>query len=388
MAAPAFAMTGPSTVDIDGGPLGPLEISAGVDGYLYGQSGTSDHAGNSVVGDKAGGAEVDAFMAQLAKTTGIIQFSIQAAQFTNINLGANKPKEINNGQFTTSPLRSAFVTLAFNPSFQISIGQFNSLEGYESVFAWDNPVALRTVIAAVENSDSRGVEVNFNQGDIAAAVIFGDGYDTGVFNYLQYLTTLTINGNNDFNLFGGFALGVTGPNAFAYGEAGAIAGGPDGVGGQGQLANVNSNMFGAWYDWHDGDLKLTPEIQFQYAKPLHRYADILSGGLSDDIAKQTSNLATAVFADYKFGQSPYSLGAWIEYATSHGSGAQDTWFVAPNAELVGFAIAPTWQGKFLFTRLNLGYAHLLNNGSPEAGFGNAGMGRDQVVGTVELGLLL
>ena len=62
----------------------------------------------------------------------------------------------------------------------------------------------------------------------------------------------------------------------------------------------------------------------------------------------------------------------MEYATSHGSGPQDTWFVAPNAELVGFAFAPAYQYKQLFARLNVGYVHLLNSGTPSAGYGDQG----------------
>jgi hypothetical protein len=81
------------------------------------------------------------------------------------------------------------------------------------------------------------------------------------------------------------------------------------------------------------------------------------------------------------------LAGWVEYATSHGTGAQDLWFVAPDAELVGFAIAPSWQYNQFFTRLNIGYVHLLNSGTPTAGFGNEGTGRNQVVTTLEFALV-
>ncbi|MBU6448434.1 MAG: outer membrane beta-barrel protein [Rhodospirillales bacterium] len=371
-------------MQIDGGPLGTLKISGGVDGYFFAQSGAS---GSSVVGPKSNGANISAFMIQAKKTTGPIQFTIQLAEYTNINLGANKPKEINGNMYTTGPLRAAYITLPLTDDFSISAGQLDSLEGYESAFAWNNPVALRTVIASVENSESRGVSASYNQGPFSGTVIFGDGYDTGVFNYLQFLTSYDINADSNLNVFGGVALGVTGPNSFAYGSGGSSNGGANGVGGQGQLANVNSNMLGGWYSTVIDGLNLTSEVQYQYAKPLHRYADVTSGGVSDNIAKETSNLGVAEFAEYQFPGTDYSIGSWAEYATSHGSGAQDNWFVAPNAELVGFAVAPTWQHGHIYSRLNAGYVHLLNQGQPVAGYGNSGTGKNQVVGTLELGLV-
>jgi hypothetical protein len=380
---PAYAVDGPAPVQIDAGPLGPLEISAAADGYFYGQSGTSSDPKTSIVGSMPTGAAIDAWMLELHKATGLLQFTVQAAEFQNINLGTNKPMNVNGDRFTTGPIRSAFVTLAPTPDFKFSIGQVPSLEGYESVFAWNNPVGVRTVIADVENSNSRGVQADYTHGPFSGTLVFGDGYDTGVWNYLQFLGEDKIDANNDVFIFGGIPLGITGPNTFAYNNGGLSSGGANGNGGQGQLANVNSNTLGAWYTWTNGGLSITPEVQGQYTRALTKYANVVSGGLSDDIPKSTGDFAAAVFGTYKFGDSPFSLGAWAEYATSYGSAAQDTWFVAPNAQLVGFAIAPAWQYKQLFTRLNVGYVHLLNSGTPAAGFGNDGDGKNQVIGTLE-----
>jgi hypothetical protein len=384
---PAYALDGPAPVQIDGGPLGPLEISAGLDGYLFAQSGASKDAGTSVVGGQSTGAVLDAWMIEIDKATGLLQFTLQAAEFQNINLGTNKPQDVNNDRFTTGPIRSAYATLAVTPNLKLSAGQFPSLEGYESVFAWKNPVGLRTVIAGVENSNSRGFQLDYTNGPFSGTVLFSDGYDTGVLNYLQVSATDNINAHNNFTIFAGIPLGTTGPNTFAYGSGGLPSGGANGNGGQGQLANVNSNTVGAWYTWMNGGLSITPEVQVQYTRAITKYADVVSGGVSDDIPKGTGNFAAALFGDYKFGASPYSLAAWAEYGTSHGSAAQDAWFVAPNAELVGFAVAPTWQHKYLFARLNLGYVHLLDRGTPPAGFGNNGDERDQVTSTLEFGFV-
>lgn len=373
----ALALNGPTSIQLDGGPLGQIEINGGIDGYFYYQSGTDDslHAGNSIAGEKSNGADLNTMFLTIEKTTGIIQWEIQFADYSAIELGANRPKEANINHFTTGPIRALNVTIQPPGSpFSITGGQVGSLEGYESTTPWSNPTGLYTVLYYVTNSESRGVSLNYNQGPVSAVVTFGDGNDTGVWNYLQFLGTYNFDSNNNINVFGGVELGVTGPAAYGYGQTTVAGNG---------IYNVDCNVYGAWYSTTIGNLSLSPEVQFQYANPLHRYA---SSG--NDIPKYTSDFGAALFADYNFGTSPYSLGAWAQYATSNGSA---DWFVAPHAELAGFSVAPTWQYKDIFARLNFGYNHLIKGSYTGTGvigeYGNSGHGRDQVIGTLEGGLV-
>ena len=67
-----------------------------------------------------------------------------------------------------------------------------------------------------------------------------------------------------------------------------------------------------------------------------------------------------------------------------------TWFVGPDAEAIGAAVAPTWQYKDLFARANAGYIYLLHNKDAFGtayGYGNSGTDRGQFLGTLEAGLL-
>lgn len=379
-------MEGPQPVKVDGGPLGQLTFSAAGEGYFFVQSGTSSDPHVSIAGSETAGAEISAWSVELHKPTGLVQFTLGLGEWQDINLGTSKPAEVNDKRFTNGPLRSAFVSLAPTDDFKLSVGQFPSLVGYESVFPWKNPSALRTVINAAENSSSRGVQVDYAHGSLSGSVAFGDGYDSAVWNHVQFLVIDTIDANNSLFGFGMVPLGTTGPNTFACGEGGESAGGANGNGGQGQLAVVNSRIVGAWYTWKMGSLTIIPEVQFQWMPPLNKYAGVVSGGLSDDIPKETGNFSAAPLGSYKFGDTPYSLAGWVDYGTSHGSAAQDSSFVAPNAELAGFAIALGYQYKQLFTRLNLGYSRLLNAGTPSAGFGNQGTGKNQVFTMLELGV--
>jgi hypothetical protein len=361
----ALALNGPSAIEIDGGPLGPLELSGGLDGFAFFQTGTGRE---SSIGNKSTGTELGDIVIDVKKTKGIINYEVQIADYNFYVLGVGTPGQANANHLTTGPLHKATVTLNFTDNFNISAGVLPSLEGYEATFPWYNSVGLDTVLFFVENAASRGVSANYTCGPVNLTATFGDGNDTGVFNYLQFLATYNFNSNNNLNIFGGIQLGKTGPNAFAYG------GGT--TGGEG-LYFVDNNVFGAYYSTTIGNLSLTPEVQYQYAQAYHKYA--ASG---NDIPKTTSNFGVALFGQYNFGTSPYSLGGWAEYASSKGSSA--TWFIAPNAQLVGFAIAPTWQHKDIYLRANAGYLHLLNG---TGSYGDSGTGKNMMIGTLETGLV-
>src|ERR1700722_11095144 len=71
----AHALNGPSAIQIDGGPLGPLQINGGIDGYGFVQSGAST---NSLLGtDRTVGVNVGSALIELQKTSGILQFNVE-----------------------------------------------------------------------------------------------------------------------------------------------------------------------------------------------------------------------------------------------------------------------------------------------------------------------
>ncbi|MDE8350311.1 MAG: hypothetical protein POG74_12685 [Acidocella sp.] len=362
----AQAMSGPTAIQIDGGPLGALQLSGGVDGYGY--------YVNPVGGGVSNGANIANGLVELQKTDGQLQFTIEVGSNGTITPGASNshPGQTSITTFVTGPLYLGYLTLAPTaiPGLTISAGQLGSLEGYESGVDWSNPSQLTTALFYVQNNNSRGVSVAYTTGPISATLTFGDGFDTGVFNVLQGLVSYTFNSSNVLNVYGEANLGTTGANAFAY------SGGTVGSGN----AYVNSNMIGAYYSYTNGNLNLVPEVQFQYAKK-NTKAGIYNG---------TTDFGVALFGTYTFGTSPYSIGGWAEYYTEHTGSIDDySQFSVPNSEAIGFAVSPTWQYKDLFARANAGYVYLLNNTDPygnQNGFGT-NAGRGQFVGTLEAGLL-
>jgi hypothetical protein len=362
----AFALNGPTAIQIDGGPLGPLQLSGGMAGYGYAQTGTSDKSGSSLVGDRSTGVNLDAALIELQKTSGILQFTIEVGpEGGSPELGV-KPSKASVTLYRASPLYQGYVTIAPTGSpITFSAGQFTSLEGYESGVSWTNSNLFLSDIFYVQNSSSVGISATYTHGPLSVDVVFGDGWDTRVANFLQALATYTINSNNSVNVYYAGNLGRTGVNATTYAQTSVGNFGP---------YFVNSQMLGGWYSYTQGNLNLVPEVQYVYAKPDQQVG----------IPKFTSNLGAALFGDYAFGTSPYSLGSMAEYFDNNGGG---DWFIAPHAEGVGFELTPTWQYKNLYARASVGYMHLLNLGTQGDGYGNHGNGRDILQSGLEAGLL-
>lgn len=374
----AHAFNPPAPIKIDGGPLGTLQLSGGADGYAYALTGAGDSTGTGLLGtDKSGGVEFMNGLIELQKTDGLIQGTIEAGSINNFVLGY-QPKATSVTTFATGPLYAAYLTLVPSPNFSISAGHLGSLEGYESGVDWNNFNVLTTDIFNVENSQSTGVAMTATFGPVSGTIQFGDGFDTQQWSYLQALATYTVNSNNALTLFGATNLATIGSGAHIYGSATTPYNSSFvGFGPSSGAPFVNSSMVGAYYSWTMGNLNVVPEVQYTWATKTP------SVGLTDF----SSNIGAAVFANYQFGKSPWSLGGWVQYFSSNGP---DAWFLNSRSQGFGLSITPTWQGKYLFVRGDVGWLHLTNLGTPGSigyGGGPAPTGRDQATFLVETGVL-
>ena len=199
------------------------------------------------------------------------------------------------------------MTLAPISGLTISAGQIDLLEGYESSIDWKNFNLLSTSLWYVENSQSVGVTATYTYGPVSGTITFGDGFDTNVWNYLQLSGSYAINDNNNLTLFGSTNLGTTGLGARFYGNA-TTAYNSTTVGSAGAANLVNSSVIGAYYSFTMGNFTLVPEVQYAWS---NKNPNV---GLTD----YSSNFGAAVFADYKIGNGPFSLGGWVEYFSSNG----------------------------------------------------------------------
>jgi hypothetical protein len=375
----AYAMAGPEVIEIDGGPLGDLEISGGIDGYGYFMSNTTNSTSSSS-GIQSDGINLNSALLKIQKTKGIVQFTLEigASSFQVLGQEAYETNghiaQASVQKYPTGPIYQGYLTIAPpNTPFTISAGMLPCLEGYEYGMAYYNAVQLLTLLYYAENNNARGAEVSFNKGPFSATVQFGDSTDSGVWNTIQALLTYNFNANNSLNVYGADNLGKTGPFTTLYGLPHVTKTGLND-------AYANNALIGAYYIYTHGNWNLVPEVQYVYARK-----DAQIG-----IMGQSSNFGAALFSDYSFTGTPYSIGSWVEYFDSHSSATSNyDWAIGPNAEAVGLAVAPTWQYKRLYTRLNAGYIYLLHNRDAlgnSYGFGD-NKSHGQFTGTLEAGLM-
>jgi hypothetical protein len=374
----ALAVDLPSPFTFEAGPLGTLQISGGADAYAYALSGAGSESNLGTLGtSKRAGVEFLNGLIQLQKPDGLIQFNLQVGVVGSQTLGS-RPSGPSIQTFSTGPVRTASITIAPTKNLTISAGQLGSLEGFESGVDWENYNLLTSSLWYVENSQSVGVKVTYTYGPASGTIIFGDGFDTNVWNYLQLKASYAFNDNNNLTLYGATNLGSTGLGARFYGSA-TTPYNETTVASAGVANVVNSSMIGGYYIFTMGNLTLVPEVQYTWTKPNS------SVGVHDF----SSHFGTALFANYKFGESSFSLGGWAQYFSTNG---RDFWFVNPAAQGYSLAIGPTWTPAWaknhLFVRGDVGWLHLTNTGRPgTTAFGASGDQRNQVTLLVEVGAL-
>jgi hypothetical protein len=374
----ANALNIPTAATVDLGPLGSAQLSGGVTGYFWGLtgSGSATNPGYNGLGDAPDGAALGSAIIELQKSTGVLQYTLMIGPNGGATTLGTKPLPTSISTYSLGPIYRAYLTIAPpNTNLSISIGQIASLEGWESGIDWYNSNQLTTELFYPQAGNGRGVEAAYTAGPLTVTASFGDGFDTGVFNYAQALADYTIDANNNVNVYYGGNLGRTGLAANTYGTA---AQGYTNTTVAYYGANfINSQIAGAWYSWTKGNLNLVPEVQYAFAK-----ADQKIG-----LVKSSSNFGATVIATYNFGTSLYSLGGFAEYFSSQGP---DFWFVAPGAAGEGVSLTPTWQYKNLFARFDAGVLYLnavSNQYSSAFGYGEKGKDHFQATGTLEAGFL-
>jgi hypothetical protein len=355
-----------------------LQVSGGADGYAYALTGAGGQTEKGLLGTSTSiGFQFLNGLVKLEKPEGLIQFTLEAGVVNSLALGT-KPQAPTAQEWSTGPFRSAYVTLAPTPNLTISAGQIDSLEGYESALDWENFNVMTTSLGEVENAQSIGVSATYAYGRFAGTIVFGDGFDTNVWNYLQLSGCYSINDNNQLTLFGATNLGTTGLGARFYGSATRPYSSST-VASAGAANLVNSSVIGGYYVFTSGNLTLVPEVQYIWSTKNPKV------GLTD----YSSHFGVAFFTNYQFAESPFSVGGWLQYFTSNGS---ETWFLNPGAQGVGIVVGPTWSPGWaknhLFVRSEVGLLHLTNIGAAgSVGYGISGSGRNQATFLAEAGAL-
>ncbi len=210
-----------------------------------------------------------------------------------------------------------------------------------------------------------------------------------MWNYAQGLASYTINSTNVASecFYGSRNLGTTGLNAKTYGGTGGY-GNQDSFGTVGTYGQQfdNSQMIGAFYSYTQGNLNLVPEVQYQYAKANATIWPVSTNRPATWVPPCSPPMPSPTPRTRS--GAGLNISENIRLPATKRAAVSPAWFIGPNAEAIGAAVAPTWQYKDLFARANAGATYLLNNKDfSTASYGGDGMDKFQFVGTLEAGLL-
>lgn len=350
------ALTMPTPLNIRAGFLGNITLSGALSGLVSYQSGKYF----SGVNDKIYRAEIDNAIISIKKSSGVLRFTMLA--------GAYNPPSIFLPLVSTSarvknsfgPLLQGYITIAPNKSFNIMIGKFGAIPGLQAFLTYLNPYVQHGVLGFQEPLVSRGVQLNYNCGNISTSFALTDGFYTNRYNYLTGQIIYHINRSNAFYVQAG---GNAGNSSFAESSQGP---------------QVNEDIYLFAYKYHNNDYSVTPTVLFTH----------INGASQVGFSKSQDTAGFSLVGDYHF-TSHYSLGGRVDYLSSTGTpnstGMNLTTF-GPGSNVYNITADPTYQDGGFFTRLELSYTRVANL-STGLGFGRGMNGSKEFRIMEETGVL-
>jgi len=129
----------------------------------------------------------------LNKTSGDLQFALQAGAYSIPTLGVagNKTIQTNANTDLFGPVPLADVTYLPGGNFSVTAGVLASLTGAESTFTYLNWNIQRGAVWNVENAVSRGIRGNWTSGKAVITLGVNDGYYSGNYGASEAALTYT-----------------------------------------------------------------------------------------------------------------------------------------------------------------------------------------------------
>lgn len=353
--AKADTLTLPAGVSVDGGPLGQLKVQGMVSGLAVSQS-------NAAASDQDQRFDVDNAQLILQKDSGTWQFLVQGGAYTFPVIGVpftDTPDIVKN---LYGPVPVAYLKWVPSDSISVQVGKLTTLVGAEGAWPWGNYNIERGLLWNLENTVTRGVQLNYSQGAVNASVAWTDGFYSHRFNNLTGLFSYTLDPMDTFTAVVYDTLGHT-----PYGSSAT----PE--------ALNNGRIYNLIYTHTIGDWALTPYLQYDES-PASSELGYTNGNTSSGVA---------LLVDYAISKT-WSFGGRVEYVTSSGdsntSANNNLLGYGPGSRVWTLTLTPTWQSDGLFVRGELSYGRI-SHYTPGLGFGNAGDQADQTRALLEAGVM-
>lgn len=353
--ANADTLTLPGGVPVDGGPLGTLKLQGIFSGLAAGQS-------NPVASDSDQRFDVDNAQFLLQKDSGTWQFLVQGGAYNFPTVGVpftDTPDVLKN---LYGPVPVAYVKYIISDSASVQAGKFPTLLGAEGAWPWGNYNIERGLLWNLENTITRGVQFNYTQGAVSAALAWTDGFYSNHFNNFTGLFSYTVDSADSLSVVVYDTLRSTSYESTATPQA-----------------LNNARIYNLIYTHTSGKWTFTPYLQYDASPASSRL----------DYTHDNSTVGAALLIDYTINKV-WSVGARLEYLTSSGTGNSSA-----NNNLLGYGpgsrawtmtLTPTWQAENLFVRGELSYARV-SGFAPGLAFGSAGDQPGQARALLEAGIV-
>src|SRR6516225_6874292 len=369
MTTPALTgplVANPNPINFDAGPLGPVYVTGVVSGLGLWQN-------NPFPGNQRSLASLSNGQFSFQKTDGLFQYYIQVGAYTIPTLGApyfNTP--VATGDFF-GPLPLAWAKVAPNDAFSIQGGKLPTLIGAENTFSFQNMNIERGLLWGQEPAISRGGQLNYTAGPLAAALSLNDGFYSNRYTWLSGSATYTFNSSNNvvFAAGGNYAHTTKMTTTTPFFQTTATP-----------LFQNNETLFTLVYNYNAAPWTITPYFQFT-----HVPAASSIGAFS-----AASTYGGAILANYSFGEdswlSGFSIPIRFEYISTTGNlanGAPNLLY-GPGSNAWSITLTPTYQYKIFFARAEVSHVGA-NSTTPGLAFGRDGMNTTQARFLFETGIL-
>lgn len=351
LATPALGATlnaNPNPINFLAGPLGKIYVSGQVTGLGLLQD-------NPIPGDKHGRGDLSNGQIEVQKTDGFFQFYVQAGAYALPTVGTSyiKGTDLPNLSYKWVPV--AFIKLQPSANFNVMIGKLPTLIGAEGPFTYNNVNIERGMLWNQEPLFSRGVQLNFTQGNLSASVAWTDGYYSNVYSTGSLLVTYALNKTDTIGFDASGQFHKTGASRFTT-----------------PPVQNNGQIYNLMWTHTEGPWMVEPYLQLSNTPKIENLG----------ITSSVTSWGGAVLAKYSF-NSNFSIGARAEYLASNGG---TNILYGPDSKSWSLTLTPTYQIKQFFVRGEISYAKI-NNLTPGFGFGDDGMADTQTRGVVEVGVL-
>ncbi|MGH9480902.1 MAG: outer membrane beta-barrel protein, partial [Terriglobales bacterium] len=339
-------------IEIAAGPLGRLQFNGTISVLGLWQ-------GQSVAGNRAARADLGNGMVFLQKTSGPVQFYLQAGAYNVPILGVKYLSTGDTVHDFFGPVPVAYLKVPLGGNANIEAGVLPTLIGAEDTFTFQNLNVARGLLWNQENDVNRGVQINDAVGKWSGSLSWNDGYYSNRYTWIIAEMSYALSAAHAIEVVGGGNLGRTAARTLAT------------------PVQNNSRIVDVIYSYTHGPWIVQPYLQVTGVP-----TDPSAG-----VARGAATRGAAVLASYTF-KDRFSLAGRAEYLRSTGSAAQGSvnLLYGAGSRAWSFTVTPGWQRQRFFARADLGVVGAART-TPGEAFGPAGASRHQARSLLEAGLL-